>query len=130
LGHEEGASGRFDLGARLWTCADGLHRRHNKGRPSVTRDAQGASRPARERDDGGPPNVAQAYRPIGAKNRFQSCFHSGAVGLLTAPSFWRRGIESGFCTRSMELPRLVEVVEARFQLDPAHERGQVLKHDG
>jgi hypothetical protein len=30
----------------------------------------------------------------------------------------------------MELPRLVEVVEARFQLDPAHERGQVLKHDG
>jgi hypothetical protein len=30
----------------------------------------------------------------------------------------------------MELPRLVEVVEARFQLDLAHERGQILKHDG
>ena len=56
---------------------------------------------------------------------------SGAVGLLTSPSFWRRGIESGFCARSMALPRLVEVVEAWFQLDPAHERGQVLKvHDG
>ena len=27
----------------------------------------------------------------------------------------------------MELPRLVEIVEARFQLDPAHERGQLLK---
>jgi hypothetical protein len=89
----------------------------------------GAGRPE-SATNGGPPNVAQAYRPIGAKNRFQSCFHSGAVGLLTAPSFWRRGIESGFCTPSMELPRLVEVVEARFQLDPAHERGQVLKHDG
>ena len=25
-----------DLGARLWPCADGLHRRHNKGRPSST----------------------------------------------------------------------------------------------
>jgi hypothetical protein len=30
----------------------------------------------------------------------------------------------------MELPRLAEVVEARFQLDLAHERGQILKHDG
>jgi hypothetical protein len=28
----------------------------------------------------------------------------------------------------MELPRLVEIVEARFQLDPAHERGQLLKN--
>ena len=27
----------------------------------------------------------------------------------------------------MELPRLVEIVEARFQLDPTHERGQLLK---
>jgi len=59
--------------------------------------------------------VAQAYRPIAAKNRFSS---------------WRRGIESGFSARSMDFPRLVEVVEALFQLDPAHERGQVLKRDG
>jgi hypothetical protein len=34
--HEEGVSGRIDLGARLWTWADGLHRRHNKGRPGIT----------------------------------------------------------------------------------------------
>ena len=26
-------SGGIDLVARLWTCADGLRRRHNKGRP-------------------------------------------------------------------------------------------------
>jgi hypothetical protein len=30
----------------------------------------------------------------------------------------------------MKLPRLVEVVEARFQLDPAHERRQLLKDGG
>ncbi len=36
--------------------------------------------------------------------------------------------EGWFCTRSIELPRLVEIVEARFQLDPAHERGQLLKN--
>jgi hypothetical protein len=36
--------GRIDLRARLWTCADGLHRRHNKGRPgSASASQQGAS---------------------------------------------------------------------------------------
>jgi hypothetical protein len=35
--------------------------------------------------------------------------------------------EGWFCTRSIELPRLVEIVEAWFQLDPTHERGQLLK---
>jgi len=29
-------SGSIGLGARLWTCADGLHRRHSKGRPGIT----------------------------------------------------------------------------------------------
>ncbi len=32
--------------------------------------------------------------------------------------------------RSTVASRLVDAVEPRFQLDPAHERGQVLKHDG
>ncbi len=48
---------------------EGTDASHNKGRPRSTPDAQGA-RAARERDDDGPSNVAQAYRPIGAKNRF------------------------------------------------------------
>jgi hypothetical protein len=30
-------SGGIDLVARLWTCADGLRRRHNKGRPGSAR---------------------------------------------------------------------------------------------
>jgi hypothetical protein len=30
----------------------------------------------------------------------------------------------------MELPRLVEIVQPRFQLDPAHERGQLLNDVG
>ena len=37
--HEEAVSVRIDLGARLYTRDDGLHRRHNKGRPSITRYA-------------------------------------------------------------------------------------------
>ena len=36
LRQEKGVSGRIDLEARLWTYADGLHRRHNTGRPSIT----------------------------------------------------------------------------------------------
>jgi hypothetical protein len=56
---------------------------------------------------------------------------SGAVGLLTVPSDAEESNPKGrFCARSIELPLLVEVVEAQFQLGPAHERGQLPKDDG
>jgi hypothetical protein len=35
-----------------------------------------------------------------------------------------------FFARSTELPRLVDAVEPWLQIDPAHERGQLLKDDG
>jgi hypothetical protein len=38
--------------------------------------------------------------------------------------------EGRFCARSMELPRLVDAVEPRFQLDAAHERGKHRKDVG
>ncbi|MFZ2056323.1 MAG: hypothetical protein ACLP1E_09295 [Acidimicrobiales bacterium] len=37
LSTRKGVSGGIDLVARLWTCADGLRRRHNKGRPGSAR---------------------------------------------------------------------------------------------
>jgi hypothetical protein len=41
--HEEGVSGRQDRPrGTSRTCADGLHRRHDKGRPGLTRYAQSA----------------------------------------------------------------------------------------
>ncbi len=88
---------------------------------------------ARERDDGGPSNVAQAYRPIGTKNRFQSCRRlrcGGPLDRTIVPAWMESNREGRFCPRSMALPRLVGVVEAQFQLDPAHERGQLPKDDG
>jgi hypothetical protein len=109
-----------------------MNARQNKGRPSITRDAQGARRAARKRDDGGPSNVAQAYRPIEAKNRFQSCRGLRCGGPLDSTVLAQRNRirKVGFCARSIELPWLVEVVEAQFQLGPAHERGQLPKDDG
>ena len=77
------------------TCADGLHRRHNKGRPaSHTPDAQSA-RTA--------PRATMAARRTWHKRTVRSgpsiasspASDSGAASLLTARSFWRRGIESG-----------------------------------
>jgi hypothetical protein len=57
-----------------------------------TPDALGA-RAARERDDGDPPNVAQAYRPIGAEDRFQSCFRlrrGKPLDRTVVPAKWNR----------------------------------------
>ena len=48
---EEEGNRRIDLWARIWACRNGLHRRHNKGRPSSTRYAQSAE-----------PTTAQAAR--------------------------------------------------------------------
>ena len=55
------------------TCADGLHRRHNKGRPGSTRLMHWVPGRPESATMATRSNVAQAYRPIGAKNRFQSC---------------------------------------------------------
>jgi hypothetical protein len=53
---------------KVWTLVGTM------GVRAAHRSRQDARRPARKRADGGPPNVAQAYRPIGAEDRFQSCF--------------------------------------------------------
>ncbi|MGD0875156.1 MAG: hypothetical protein ABSA14_09220, partial [Acidimicrobiales bacterium] len=113
LKYEEGVSSRIDLGARLGpalTACIGVTAR-GVWASHVMHKVSGGGRP--RRDDGDSSNVAQAYRPIeAAKNRFQSCRRLRCGGPLDL-TVWRRGIESRFSARSMALPRLVEVVEAR-----------------
>ena len=109
---------------------EGTDASHNKGRPRSTRLMHKVPGRPESATMAAPRTWHKRIVRSGPRTASSPAADSGAVGLLTAPSFWRRGIESGFCPRSMALPRLVEVVEARFQLDPAHERGQLLKDDG
>jgi len=84
---------RSTVASRLVRRPDeGMDALRNKGRPGSTPDALGA-RAARERDDGDPPNVAQAYRPIGAEDRFQSCFRlrrGKPLDRTVVPAKWNR----------------------------------------
>ena len=124
-------SGSIDLGARAGPALTACIGVTTRGVRAVTPDALGARRAARERDDGGPSNVAQAYRPIGTKNRFQSCRRLRCGGPLDR-TVWRRGIES---ERSVlcALDGAPAARRGRGGSVPARscsERGQLPKDDG
>jgi hypothetical protein len=131
LKHEEGARDRIDLGARLGpaiTACIGVPTRGVRG-----------SRLMHWVPGGWPESATMAaprtwHKRIvrsGPRTASSPAADSGAVGLLTVPSDAEESNPKGrFCARSIELPLLVEVVEAQFQLGPAHERGQLPKDDG